>query len=54
MATFEPFGLDDDFIPETFEVNCPICGKPIEIPLDRNSDIVTCPHCNESIELMSS
>lgn len=54
MAKFESFGLDDDLIPDSFKVDCPICGKAIEIPLDRDSDTIICPHCKAEIEIESS
>lgn len=54
MAIFKTFGLDDDFIPESIEVDCPVCGKPIEIPLERDNNTITCPHCNSEIEIESS
>lgn len=54
MAFFETTGLDDNLIPEAFEVDCPVCGKSIEIPLDRDSNTISCPHCNTEIEIESS
>ena len=54
MAKFESFGFDDDLIPNSIDADCPICGESIEIPLDRDSNIVICPHCNAEIEIESS
>lgn len=54
MAFFDTTGLDDDFIPESFDVDCPVCGKPIDIPLDRDNNIINCPHCDSEIEIESS
>lgn len=53
MAIFETFGLDDDLIPDDFEASCPVCGKPVKISLERDSDIVICPSCNTEIEIES-
>ncbi len=54
MAFFETIGLDDNLIPESFEVDCPSCGEPLEIPLERSSNTVICPHCNTEIEIESA
>lgn len=54
MASFETFGVDDTLIPESYEVDCPACEKPIEISLNRDSDIIICPHCSEKIKIESS
>lgn len=54
MAFFETTDLDDSFIPESFEVDCPACGESLEIPLERNSNTIICPHCNTEIEIESS
>ena len=54
MAKFEPFGLDEDFFPDSIEVDCPICEKTIEIPLERESNTIICPHCNSEIEIEST
>lgn len=55
MASFETFGFDDDdLIPKTIELECPVCHKPLEIPLERTEDFVVCPHCDSKIEIQSS
>ena len=41
MASFETFGFDEnDLIPSTIELECPVCHKPLEIPLERTEDFV--------------
>lgn len=54
MASFELFGSDPDFLPDFIEVDCPICGKPIEISIDLEEKYVICPHCNSKIEIEST
>lgn len=55
MASFETFGFDEnDLIPSTIELECPVCHKPLEIPLERTEDFVVCPHCDSKIEIQSS
>ena len=54
MALLETFGSDNDFTQNTIEVECPVCHKPLEIPLERTEDFVVCPHCDSKIEIQSS
>lgn len=54
MASFETIGADDDFFPDFLEVDCPICGKSIEIPLNREENSIICPHCDSEIEIEST
>lgn len=51
MAHLEPLETDTDFFSESFEIDCPICGKSIEIPLDLEEDFIVCPHCESKIEI---
>lgn len=51
MASFEVLGFDDEIIPDSIEVDCPICQKPIKISLEHMDNSVTCPHCNSEIEI---
>ncbi len=35
------------------EIECLECGKPFSVSLDDFGTVVTCPHCNANIELIS-
>lgn len=54
MARFELFEDDDNFLPDSFTIDCPVCGKEFEIPSDPEDDYVICPHCNKKIEIEST
>lgn len=54
MANLETFGFDDNFLPDSLEIDCPICNKAIEIPLEREENFIICPHCDSKIEIESS
>lgn len=38
-------------IMKTVEFECPICGAPLEIPVDYTGDTFHCPVCDEDIEI---
>lgn len=51
MAHLELLGEDDDFLDESFDVDCPFCGKSFTASLDQEKNFIICPHCNSKIEL---
>lgn len=54
LAELEKVMYDEDDELEFDEVECPYCGKDIEVDLemiDEDAETIECPHCHEKIEL---
>lgn len=51
MARFDIFDNDDDHLSGSLLMDCPECGKSIELPIELDMDVITCPHCHTSFNV---